>query len=412
MIRSGCRSLTMVADRRRTCARSFRIRNRLMHNAGTCTRLILAVGLTFIVAGCQTWSDRRPAPEPKLEPEIAPGSVEPARDEPVSTEQGLSVVIDLLNRGRGKSALERLRVLEQHGSDSAMVSGLKRQIVESPEALLPGPYREITVAPGESLALIAGRELGDSLLFYALARLNGIRVPSRLAVGTRLRIPQARPTADGSAARDAAPESVVEPTADSASSDNIEMVARYLEASGQPEQARRMLIDALGDSGQSQTRLELLESMTERHAMSAAESGRRDAALVIIDQTLAAVPPSKRESFGALNGLRSRLEAEFLIERARAALAAEQSVEAVRLAARAQRLQPESESIAAAAARLREVFVEALHNRALTAWRDRNVDLAIRTWQILLGEVPDFEPAAVYLKRATKLRQRLDAPPD
>jgi tetratricopeptide (TPR) repeat protein len=58
--------------------------------------------------------------------------------------------------------------------------------------------------------------------------------------------------------------------------------------------------------------------------------------------------------------------------------------------------------------RLREALVADYHERALRAWRGRDIDLAIRTWRELLDHAPDFEPAQVYLGRATELRQRLD----
>jgi tetratricopeptide (TPR) repeat protein len=62
-------------------------------------------------------------------------------------------------------------------------------------------------------------------------------------------------------------------------------------------------------------------------------------------------------------------------------------------------------------AELREALVADYHDRALRAWRSRDIDLAIRTWDELVEAVPEFEPARVYLERARQLRRRLDAPP-
>lgn len=392
----------------------FSPRIRSMPVRVSCARLIVLSVLLSLLAGCQFLPQRQSIPEPEPEPEAGPPPSTPAPAPPASAEQMLSEAIDLMNQGLGQQALNRLREIQQRGAGSAMVTGLVRQITEPPEALLPGPYRRVTVAPGESLALIAGRELGDSLQFYALARLNGIEVPRQLPVGVELRVPSEPLRPRPAEAQIAQPGAGGEPPAEPEPSDesDIEMVARYLEASDQREQARRMLIDALAGPDRSRDWLGLLESMTARHAMSAAADGRREAALVIIDQTLQAVPAARRADMAELVPLRSRLEAELLIERSRTALSEKRLADAVRLAGQARRLQPESESIGAASSRIRQEFVETLHNRALTAWRDRNIDLAIRTWQALLAEVPDFEPASVYLERALELRQRLGALPD
>jgi LysM repeat protein len=63
------------------------------------------------------------------------------------------------------------------------------QIDRDPVALLGARYFTYKVRPGETLFQIARRYLGDSQLFYALARYNGLTAPDALEAGRTLKIP-------------------------------------------------------------------------------------------------------------------------------------------------------------------------------------------------------------------------------
>jgi LysM repeat protein len=63
------------------------------------------------------------------------------------------------------------------------------QIDRDPVALLGARYFTYKVRPGETLFQLARRYLGDSQLFYALARYNGLAAPDALEAGRTLKIP-------------------------------------------------------------------------------------------------------------------------------------------------------------------------------------------------------------------------------
>lgn len=287
---------------------------------------------------------------------------------------------------------------------SEVLSSLLRQVDAPAQQLLPGPYRQVEVGPGESLSLIAARELGDPLMFYALARLNAIDVPARIPVGTVLRVPASM---TGENESRPAPTSGAQPEPETPVSD-AEAAAEYLARDGHGRQARGMLTNILAEGGGRDSTRELLVRLSLEGAAQLSEQGDYSGAIEVLDNALTAVEAAKRRTIliEARDAIRSQsLREAALRQRKRGEL-----IHAYQSALRSAGLAPEPNEAAALLGQIQTELVETLHNKALVAWRDRNVDLAIRTWESLLEEVPDFEPARVYLDRARRLRKRLDEP--
>lgn len=267
-----------------------------------------------------------------------PSSPEPApfasSEEPESATQrtGLARALSDLEHGRFDSARQLLEQLKVRDSGSAIVRKLLAQLEQAPDELLPAPYVRIQIASGQSLSEIANRELGDPLMFVALARLNEIPIPMRVAVGTILRVP---------ASQEPAAPAVEGPMFDASPVPDPVVVESEPPVDPQPAEmaenrARDLYQQAvvLRREGQDVAALEI-----GREAMATEPSFRP--AVVLVDQLASEV-------------------------------------------------------------------TERIHVSALTAWRNRDVDRAIRLWQVLLEVVPDFEPAQIYLQRALELRTRLD----
>lgn len=360
---------------------------------------MMLAGLAFLTAsgGCGM-IESRDTDEPP------PPAIEPAPEPEKSVEADFATVIEYLESGRGEDARTLLLVLRQQTPDAGVLTGLLKQIDQPAEELLPGPYREVQVGAGESLSLIAARELGDPLMFYALARLNRIEIPARIPVGTVLRVPRSM-NSDSASAQ--APSGVAAPPAE-ISIHEIESVAEYLARGGQDAQARAMLIDALAENSGVQSTRELLTRLTLDRAAELRGEAAHGQAIELIDETLSVIGASGQRPI--LTNARDSIRSEMLREKAIRLRDQGQLVEAHETAVRAASLEPASAARASLVDDLRASVVDTLHNEALVAWRDRNVDLAIRTWESLLAVVPDFEPARVYLERARLLRERLDEP--
>jgi len=360
----------------------------------TLVLVLLAAG------GCQLF-ERRPAPEaPPAEP--APPAQEPSQRQQPAARADLSAAIAYLERGEEEQARTVLVELREQEPESELVQRLLRQIDAPVAELLPGPYKQVEVGPGDSLALIAGRELGDPLRFYALARLNGIASPAYIPVGTLLRVPdsaQAQSAASGTSA-----------SAAGASLADVESVAAHLARSGQIEQARRLLLDRLAqaDVAPAASQRRLVDLTLAAVANDDADDPAFGQAVASVDEALAVVTSADQRA--RLAATRSKLRSRDLYRRA-VDLQARGDLPAAQVAAaEAAALDPAAEDAQQLAQRLNREMVDSLHARALVAWRDRNVDLAIRHWEALLEIEPDFEPARIYLDRARSLRLRLDEP--
>ncbi len=101
------------------------------------------------------------------------------------------VAIELLGEGDARRAEAELEAALEEQPNLRSASRLLEQINGDPaEVLGGGTARAYTVRQGETMSEIAQRFLGDSLLFYALARYNDLDAPNQLSAGQTLMIPR------------------------------------------------------------------------------------------------------------------------------------------------------------------------------------------------------------------------------
>lgn len=100
--------------------------------------------------------------------------------------------IALLNQGNPTEARRRLLRALRRQEDSVARS-LISQIDGDPRQLLGAEHYSYTLREGETLSTIAGRALGNPMLFYSLARYNSIAVPSSVRPGQVILVPGRRP---------------------------------------------------------------------------------------------------------------------------------------------------------------------------------------------------------------------------
>lgn len=373
-----------------------------------CVFVLLAVGL---LAGCQLIPPRETS---RTE---SPAAVSDARS---GQSARLVDVMDALQNGDFAAAATLLEALRHANPGSSTLSLLQQQLTEPPESLLPPPYRSFRVQPGDTLSEIAERELGNPLLFVALARLNGLAEPRRLSVGSELRVPVRTDESDAATAMPEDEDIAVAESADPETSEPIrrppddtrrselETVAEYLLASGQPTDARELLLAAGVERNLSPGAEELLAELSLDSARAEADDGQFDAALATLTEAAAALPAGLQRA--RLDARRTRIA---VLERLAAAEVLEQQgqlIEAYTAVDRALELEADFAPAVQREAALRTMLVDDYHDLALRAWRARDIDLAIRTWSELVEVIPDFEPARIYLDRARQLRRRLDAP--
>lgn len=352
------------------------IARRLAH-AGLLVTLVV-----FSLSGCQLLE-----PRPDAE-----SSDEPVTDKPVAEREGpgptLARAIDLLQDGRSSEAEEILRALDEDDGDS-VASRLLDQIRQPPESLLGEEYIEITVEAGDSLSGLAAEYVGDSLMFFALARLNDIERPRLLQPGTSLRVPAPVAETDGESHEQ-----------------GLEVAAAQMMSEGRSDQAFPLLLSAaragrLDDAGMQQLVASSAEVVAKAINENQLEDARRVLDAVQIWAGRAPDPaPYQRQ--------RRRLDARLALDAAREARSrGEREMERELLVA-ALASDPELDQAARALDETEAFLVERYHDRALRAWRDQEVREAANLWERVLEIDPEFEPAAIYLERAKTILRRLE----
>jgi hypothetical protein len=107
--------------------------------------------------------------------------------------ENIGEAIELLNRGEVEPARKVLwRILNRQPGDQ-IARQLVRQLDTPPETLLGKESFAYTTRAGDTMSTLAGRFLRDPMMFYALARYNGIAAPATLEAGRALRIPGRAP---------------------------------------------------------------------------------------------------------------------------------------------------------------------------------------------------------------------------
>lgn len=338
--------------------------------------------VVFLLAGCQLL-----APRPDADP-----SDEPAPDDPVSEREvqrpSLARAIDLLQEGESNEAEEMLRVLAADDGGS-VARRLLDQIRLPPESLLGEEYIEITVDAGDSLSGLAAEYVGDSLMFFALARLNDIERPRLLQPGTTLSVPA--PVAVGD---------------HGSREEGLEATATQMMSEGHSEQAFPLLLSAaragrLDGAGMQQ----LVASSAEVAARAISDNQLEDARRVLdAVQIWAGRAPDP----APYQRQRRRLDARLALEAAREARSRDEREMERELLVAAIASDPELDEATRALEKTDAFLVERYHDRALRAWRDQEVRDAAKLWERVLEIDPGFEPAAIYLERAEAILRRLE----
>jgi LysM repeat protein len=119
-----------------------------------------------------------------LEAAVTPGPVDgkPA--------QSVARAAELLALGKEVEARSMLQIILGGSPRDSAALHFMRQIETDPVKLLgPSSPDKYIVQPGDTMSGLADRFLGDSRLFYALSRYNGLAAPNALSVGRSLQIP-------------------------------------------------------------------------------------------------------------------------------------------------------------------------------------------------------------------------------
>lgn len=332
-----------------------------------------------MLAGCQLMEQRPDEPEPE-----APAEVEIEQPEPDPPR--LSLAIDQLQDGSVDPARDTLQRYLAENPGHAMAQRLLEQLDHPPESFLGDEFIEVTVQPGDSLSGLAAEHAGDSLLFVALARLNGIQMPRLLQPGASLRVPAPSEIQESEPQFDSAQPAIAKLDAGD-TEEGLELLISMARAGGLSTSGKQRLVDAGID-------------LSSR----AIGRGEPDAAAGWLERIEPWV-----EEIGRVEPFRhqqDRIAARQTYESARLT---DKPGERRKLLLRALELDPEYAAAARVLEALEAKMIDDLHDRALKAWRQQEVAHAAQLWEQLLEIDPEFEPAQVYLERAHEILDRLES---
>jgi len=188
--------------------------------------------LIMLLQGCATPGGKD---DPKESTTVADTSAAYVPQEGLSAQQRFREALNLLEDGQPLPARAELIVyLEQNpGSDTG--ADLLQQIDLPALDYFPEDYREVQLAPGQSLSTLSKQYLGSIYQFYALAKYNGIAVPHSLRAGQTLRIPLTAEARSAFAAQDTSGKT----TKPAATAPKVEVVtktpARPTQSTTQPQ---------------------------------------------------------------------------------------------------------------------------------------------------------------------------------
>ncbi len=138
----------------------------------------------MLLAGCAHVPGHKPEPGPDKPAELTPANTTPPERQ--------HYIVELLGAGKRDQARVEAQKLAEEQPTSTEATTLLNEIDADPQLLLGASSTSYTIQPGETLVTLADRFLGDSNLFYALARYNNIDVPNDAAPGQTILIPTTR----------------------------------------------------------------------------------------------------------------------------------------------------------------------------------------------------------------------------
>lgn len=358
----------------------------------------------LILCGCQTM----PAPMPEPPPPAVPIVIEPEPEppvEPLATD--LKTVIELMQNGQDQLAIDSLMVLIDDTPNASTMQKLLAQLQTNPSDFFGAEFFEVDVVAGDTLSTLANTHLGDPLLFFALARYNGITIPKHLEKDRRLKIPR---DYAGKLPLEQASAGVIQSGLNNHAIDersNLERIADFFVAGGDSKEAWETLLQASDAGTLSDYGAEQLFTLSKQLTDQAYQDGNVDLAITTLEQSISKLPDGQYA-----DGLQSRLvriQANELLQRSNTVSQSGDIEGAWRLASEASSIDPGFQLASDRAITLRTQLVDELHGNALRYWRDREIGNAILLWQKLLDIEPDFEPASVYLERARELERKFNS---
>lgn len=147
--------------------------------------LSLVLVSALAISACSKKERVESAPAPTAAPKPTPAAV-------VGTTRD---ALNLMGMGEETKARQILEGILTRNPGNRVAKKYLDQITADPQQLLGAQSYKYRVRSGDTMSSIAQNRMGDSSLFYALSRYNGINDPRRINAGQIINIPGTEPKA-------------------------------------------------------------------------------------------------------------------------------------------------------------------------------------------------------------------------
>ncbi len=276
--------------------------------------------------------------------------------------QRVELAIKALQRGQEKPALLYLEQILAHDSKNKLARMLIKQITIPSEIYFGKKFKTYSIKKGDSLALLARKHLDNELKFYALAKYNQIADPSKLQLGKKIKIPiviRQKNKAD-------VPVKTVENIDKSSPFKQLLLDAEKLEGKGQFHLANQIWKQLEKETdyktlAQKQIKLNLKKSEwlnTKEQLSMLLKNNETDSYFKLL----------KQSKINSLDKIADQQQWKNYVD----------------------------------------TITDNYHKRAVSLYRQQNLEPAIALWDDILFLNPTFETAKIYKERANSLLQKLN----
>ncbi len=377
--------------------------------------LIVATAALTLTACGGTGTQKASTPEPlpnETAQQVLPQPKQILPEPGLTTRQRLNKGIRNLENGNSDIAEVELEAYLKEVPNSSRAAKLLSQIQTDSSDYYPPEFFTVTLRSGQSLSTLAKRYLGSAWEFYALAKYNDIENPSRVNIGSQIKVPLTQLAKSVKAKEEASANAVevAEEVTEAADTQSEELSAPMdadeiidesdadLGTEAPPVVTQQSVLQELiasNAAGDYATSVSLLESLKGFGSLSSESS---DVALVALEGQ-------------AANTLQSDpiTAASLLVESADIKLSKGQELAAFESLKLATETDPSNSQANTQMLATQKSITDKYHREASTAFRQQELQEAIAKWDIVLKVDPNHSNAMAYRTQAVELQERLKA---
>ncbi len=390
------------------------------------TKVSAVVICSFALGACvstggDSKSERKAYPFYKAEvvEEVSP---EIQAEAGLTPRERLAKAIKSLENGSSEIALAELNAYSKAIPNSSRAANLIRQITVDSDEFYPSDFFTISLKSGQSLSTLAKKYLGSAWEFYALSKYNNIDNPSRVNIGTEIKIPLTQLARTVKAKEDAPIAAVPQELASSPKPEDTADVVQDVEV--QSSELENSDIEMSDEFAMPITASEVMEEEIDdaESLMQTLYESNADGDYASSVETLASLSTlgelSKEAKELAVLAYQNHASVivddqpsesgELFFQAGQLYLEADDEMNAFKSFKQAYEADISNTQARDSMTELQTKIAEQYHREASTAFRKQELSEAIEKWDVVLFVDPTHSNALAYRTQAIELQERLN----